>query len=286
MTSGGSFARDLCRFGGCVRPSRMVRRRVGAGAGKPRRGRHRRETAIPHCRQGRSRCAAAWLRRDWPYVATAVSRTCEKPHRDCAGPARVRQVRCADSGYTKKEMAQDIHALVKSLGYTKVKRVGHDIGLMVAYAYAAQYPSEVDRIVLMDAFLPGVGDWKSVWLLRDLWHFHFYGKTPLRWSPAASGSISTISGMILPPIPRNRSQKGPEILRQAYAQPGRMKRASRSSARSKRTRTISRALRKPGCRCDACSVWRESWRRFPDRAGQAGCDPMSKASSSRARAIG
>lgn len=68
---------------------------------------------------------------------------------------------------------------MKSLGYTKVKIVGHDIGLMVAYAYAAQYPAEVDRIVLMDAFLPGVGDWKNVWLLRDLWHFHFYGKTPL-----------------------------------------------------------------------------------------------------------
>jgi pimeloyl-ACP methyl ester carboxylesterase len=32
---------------------------------------------------------------------------------------------------------------------------------------------------LMDAFLPGVGDWTKVWLLRDLWHFHFYGKTPL-----------------------------------------------------------------------------------------------------------
>ena len=51
---------------------------------------------------------------------------------------------------------------------------------MVAYAYAAQYPAEVDRIVLMDAFLPGVGNWKDVWLLRDLWHFHFYGETPLR----------------------------------------------------------------------------------------------------------
>ena len=50
---------------------------------------------------------------------------------------------------------------------------------MVAYAYAAQYPAEVDRIVLMDAFLPGIGDWNDVWLLRDLWHFHFYGKTPL-----------------------------------------------------------------------------------------------------------
>jgi pimeloyl-ACP methyl ester carboxylesterase len=82
-------------------------------------------------------------------------------------------------GYTKKAMAQDIHALMVKLGYSKVRVVGHDIGLMVAYAYAAQYPTEVDRIVLMDAFLPGVGDWTHVWLLRDLWHFHFYGKTPL-----------------------------------------------------------------------------------------------------------
>lgn len=85
-----------------------------------------------------------------------------------------------DSGYDKKTMAQDVHHLAVSLGLKRASIVGHDIGLMVAYAYAAQYPSEVDRIVLMDAFLPGVGDWKSVWLLRDLWHFHFYGETPLK----------------------------------------------------------------------------------------------------------
>jgi pimeloyl-ACP methyl ester carboxylesterase len=84
------------------------------------------------------------------------------------------------TGYDKKTMAQDIHALALSLGYHRETVVGHDIGLMVAYAYAAQYPGEVDRIVLMDAFLPGVGDWKTVWLLRDLWHFHFYGETPLK----------------------------------------------------------------------------------------------------------
>jgi pimeloyl-ACP methyl ester carboxylesterase len=84
------------------------------------------------------------------------------------------------SGYEKKTMAQDVHALATSLGFRSASVVGHDIGLMVAYAYAAQYPSEVDRIVLMDAFLPGVGDWKNVWLLRDLWHFHFYGETPLK----------------------------------------------------------------------------------------------------------
>jgi pimeloyl-ACP methyl ester carboxylesterase len=85
-----------------------------------------------------------------------------------------------DAGYDKKTLAQDIHALVRSLGFRKIKVVGHDIGLMVAYAYAAQYPDEVESIVLMDAFLPGVGDWTKVWLLRDLWHFHFYGETPLK----------------------------------------------------------------------------------------------------------
>jgi pimeloyl-ACP methyl ester carboxylesterase len=85
-----------------------------------------------------------------------------------------------ESGYYKKTMAQDIHALAVSLGFKRASVVGHDIGLMVAYAYAAQYPAEVDRIVLLDAFLPGVGDWKTVWLLRDLWHFHFYGVTPLK----------------------------------------------------------------------------------------------------------
>lgn len=82
-------------------------------------------------------------------------------------------------GYDKKTMAKDIRGLVHQLGYEQASVVGHDIGLMVAYAYAAQYPSEVSKVVLIDAFLPGVGNWKDVWLLRDLWHFHFYGETPL-----------------------------------------------------------------------------------------------------------
>ena len=84
-----------------------------------------------------------------------------------------------ESGYDKKNMAVDIHKLVMSLGVSRATIVGHDIGLMVAYAYAAQFPQETERLVLMDAFLPGIGDWKNVWLMRDLWHFHFYGETPL-----------------------------------------------------------------------------------------------------------
>jgi len=84
-----------------------------------------------------------------------------------------------EAGYDKKTLALDIHALVTSLGFDRVIIVGHDIGLMVAYAYAAQFPQATERVVLMDAFLPGVGSWKDVWLLRDLWHFHFYGDVPL-----------------------------------------------------------------------------------------------------------
>lgn len=84
-----------------------------------------------------------------------------------------------DSGYDKKNMAVDIHDLTSSLGFDRASIVGHDIGLMVAYAYAAQFPQATERVVLMDAFLPGIGNWKDVWLMRDLWHFHFYGEVPL-----------------------------------------------------------------------------------------------------------
>lgn len=130
----------------------------------------------------------------------------------------------AESGYQKKLMAQDIHALVQQLKLGKIQIVGHDIGLMVAYAYAAQYPAEVQKIVLMDAFLPGVGDWTHVWLLRDLWHFHFYGKTPLAlvdgreriyfehfWNDFAADPKHSVS------------EADRQVYAAAYAQPGGMR---------------------------------------------------------------
>jgi pimeloyl-ACP methyl ester carboxylesterase len=85
----------------------------------------------------------------------------------------------AEAGYDKKSMAVDVHALAQKLGIKKAGIAGHDIGLMVAYAYAAQFPAEVDRVALLDAFIPGVGDTTNLFLLKDLWHFHFYGPTPL-----------------------------------------------------------------------------------------------------------
>jgi pimeloyl-ACP methyl ester carboxylesterase len=128
------------------------------------------------------------------------------------------------SGYDKKTLAQDIHALVKSLGHDHASVVGHDIGLMVAYAYAAQFPKETDRVVLMDAFLPGIGNWKDMWLLRDLWHFHFHGEVPLAlvagreriyfehfWNDFAADKTKSLS------------EKDRQIYAASYAQPGGMR---------------------------------------------------------------
>ncbi|MHA3789151.1 alpha/beta fold hydrolase [Flavobacterium hauense] len=78
-----------------------------------------------------------------------------------------------DTGYDKKTMASDIHELVKQLGYKQIRLAGHDIGLMVAYAYAAQYGDEVQKLALMDALLPGI---EPVWsdVSASAWWFGFF----------------------------------------------------------------------------------------------------------------
>ena len=81
-------------------------------------------------------------------------------------------------GLDMKTAAIRIHALAKSLGVAKARVVGHDIGLMVAYAYAAQFPTEVEKLIVMDAFLPGVAGWEDVYDNPNFWHFRFNGPTP------------------------------------------------------------------------------------------------------------
>jgi len=129
-----------------------------------------------------------------------------------------------ESGYDKKSLAADIHKLTSSLGFDRVSIVGHDIGLMVAYAYAAQFPQTTERVVLMDAFLPGIGNWKDVWLMRDLWHFHFYGKVPLA---LVKGRERTYFEHFWNDFAADPKQSVPEadrcIYAKAYSQPGGMR---------------------------------------------------------------
>ena len=86
-------------------------------------------------------------------------------------------------GLDMKNAAVRIHDLAKSLGVQNAEVVGHDIGLMVAYAYAAQFPTEVTKLVLMDAFLPGVTRLGGG--LQQPRHMAF----PLQWAdPRSPGS--------------------------------------------------------------------------------------------------
>ena len=129
-----------------------------------------------------------------------------------------------ESGYDKKNMAVDIHDLVTSLGFKRASVVGHDIGLMVAYAYAAQFPHETERLVLMDAFLPGIGDWKNVWLMRDLWHFHFYGEVPLALVKGRERTYFEHFWNDFAADPKHSvSEADRRIYAKAYAQPGGMR---------------------------------------------------------------
>ena len=129
-----------------------------------------------------------------------------------------------NAGYDKKTLAADIHALTTSLGFDRVRIAGHDIGLMVAYAYAAQFPQATERLLLMDAFLPGIGNWKDVWLLRDLWHFHFYGEVPLA---LVQGRERIYLEHFWNDFAADRTHSVPEadrrIYAEAYAQPGGMR---------------------------------------------------------------
>lgn len=81
----------------------------------------------------------------------------------------------ATGGYAKQAQATDIRTVVTALGHDRAAVVGHDIGTMVAYAYAATFPDRVERLVVMDAPVPGVAPWDDIVRSPQLWHFNFAG---------------------------------------------------------------------------------------------------------------
>lgn len=126
-------------------------------------------------------------------------------------------------GLDMKNAAIRIHALVKSLGIQKARVVGHDIGLMVAYAYAAQFQAETEKLVVMDAFLPGVAGWEDVYNNPGIWHFRFNGPTPEK---LVSGRERIYFDYFWNDFAADKTQSLPESDRAAYAaayaRPGRM----------------------------------------------------------------
>jgi pimeloyl-ACP methyl ester carboxylesterase len=80
-----------------------------------------------------------------------------------------------EGGYDKRTQGVDIAGLLDALKIDKTDLVTHDIGNMVGYALAAQYPDRITRFVLMDAPLPGIGPWDEIIRSHALWHFSFQG---------------------------------------------------------------------------------------------------------------
>lgn len=78
-------------------------------------------------------------------------------------------------GYDKKNQARDIAGVLDTLKIGNVSVVAHDIGNMVAYAFTAENPARVTKLVLMDAPVPGVGPWDEILKNPLLWHFRFGG---------------------------------------------------------------------------------------------------------------
>ncbi|HEY3664087.1 MAG TPA: alpha/beta hydrolase [Chthoniobacterales bacterium] len=122
--------------------------------------------------------------------------------------------------------AERIHSLLRSLGVEKAKVVGHDIGLMVAYAYAATFPSETEKLALMDAFLPGVAGWEPIYDSPDYWHFRFHGPTP---EALVKGREAIYFAYFWNDLAADKTHSLPEADRKAYvaaySKPGRMRAA-------------------------------------------------------------
>ena len=123
-------------------------------------------------------------------------------------------------------VAKKIHALVRSLKIDKARVVGHDIGLMVAYAYAAQFPNETEKLAVMDAFLPGVPGWEPIYNAPNVWHFRFNGEYPEK---LVQGRERTYFEYFWNVLAADKTRSIPEADRkaytEAYSKPGRMRAA-------------------------------------------------------------
>lgn len=187
-------------------------------------------------------------------------------------------------GLDMKSAAVRIHALVQQLGVKKAAVVGHDIGLMVAYAYAAQFPAEVESLVLLDAFLPGVPGWEAIYNNPAIWHFRFSGPTP---EALVKGRERTYFEHYWNDFAADKTRSIPEAERQAYtaayARPGRMRagwayfisfpRAAQDFSQLAQTKLTMPVLTIGGEKTNGEALWqsRASW--SPPTCRRSSCPP-------------
>jgi pimeloyl-ACP methyl ester carboxylesterase len=128
-------------------------------------------------------------------------------------------------GYDKATMAADIHALVRTLGKTRVHLVGRDIGVMVAYAYAAQWPDEVAKLAMLDVPIPGTKVWDEAIHKPDpeLWHFGLHQQRDIAELLVAGHEYAYISDFIKKREAVPIADEDLAVYARAYAAPGGMR---------------------------------------------------------------
>ncbi len=149
-------------------------------------------------------------------------------------------------GYDKKNEAKDIAGVLDALKAEKVDVVAHDIGNMVGYQFAAQYPSRTTKLVLMDAPLPGIGPWEEILKNPLLWHFRFGGPDMERLVAGRERIYLDRFWNEFSADPKKWDEASREHYAKLYAQPGAMRAGFAQFAAFDQDATDNQALLKQG----------------------------------------
>jgi len=125
-------------------------------------------------------------------------------------------------GYDKATMAADIRALVRELGGSHVNLVGRDIGVMVAYAYAAQWPDEVVKLAMLDVPVPATRIWDEAKHKPDpeLWHFGLHQQRDIAELLVSGYEQAYISDFYKKRLAAPVADEDIAVYARAYAAPG------------------------------------------------------------------
>lgn len=127
------------------------------------------------------------------------------------------------TGYDPFTMSADVHALTESLGYRDVYVVGHDIGSPIAYAFAAQFPTSVKKLALLEFVIAGAGlDQLLAATGFHLWHFAFQSVPDLPEALVAGRERLYLNAFLRPYAvdPSSISDAEIDTYVRAFSQPG------------------------------------------------------------------
>jgi pimeloyl-ACP methyl ester carboxylesterase len=161
---------------------------------------------------------AEW-RKVMPALATAGHTVIAPDLRGCGDSDR------PDEGYAKLQVAEDVRALVAQLGFQRIALVGTDIGMMIAYAYAAAHPEEVRQLVLAESLLPGFGlEERMNPATGGYWHFGFHMQVDLAAMLTAGKEAAYLdpNWQMFTPVHGLDAEQRERYL-QAYTAPGAMR---------------------------------------------------------------